>query len=191
MRKSTLVYVLVAGLALAGCGGEQQPVPTSQNSAAPQAPEAAPPAVEPESQPAAPPAVEHFYSLKDGTEYGYQHAISEEQEKQGQVAEKITMFQFAGEKDGKYQVFTKEKSVYQVIECDKECKFIKLMTFASGQHVNTERIAGGNSSIASIVLQDAINGQLEQTVITSKADGSKSHIWFSEESGISYTPVSN
>lgn len=191
MSKSTLAYVLLAGLALAGCGGEQQPVPTSQNSAAPQAPEAASPAVAPEPQPAAPPAVEHFYSLKDGTEYGYQHAISEEQEKQGQVAEQITMFQFAGEKDGKYQVFAKEKSFYQVVECDKECKFIKVMTFAAGQHVNTERIAGGNGSIASIALQDAINGQLEQTVITSKANGSKNHVWFTEENGITYTPVSN
>jgi hypothetical protein len=191
MSKSTLIYVLLAGLSLTGCGGEQKPVQTSPNSTASQVSGDVPTPVVPEAKPAEQPAAEHFYSLKEGNEYGYEHAISDDEQNKGQAAARLTMFKFAGVQDGRYQVYTKNKSVIQVIECDKECKFIKVMTFVNGNHMQTERIAGGNGSIASSVMQDAINGRLERAVTTSKTDGSRKYVWFSEDNGISYTPVPN
>ena len=45
--------------------------------------------------------------MKDGYEYGYEQAISQDAADSGQVATSLLMFKFVGEKDGNYQVFSK------------------------------------------------------------------------------------
>ena len=121
----------------------------------------------------------HGYGIKDGNEYGYESAISEDDAKAGQVANKVMMMRYSGEKDGKYQVHSKDGSATLVLECDKQCDYIKTMVFVDNQMMQKEMLKGGNGSIASIALADAINGQLEPYVEESK--GKKYHIWYSEK----------
>ncbi|MFC3874855.1 hypothetical protein [Neisseria musculi] len=122
---------------------------------------------------------DHFYSLQDGQEYGYESAISQDQANAGQAASNIIMIRFAGEKDGKYQIYGKENQVYSVFECDKNCQFIKSMVFVDNQLIRKEMLKGGNDSVASFAFMDAINGKLEKSVEESK--GKKYHIWFTEK----------
>ena len=124
-------------------------------------------------------AKEHHYAIKDGMEYGYESAISDDDAKAGQVANKVMMMRYAGEKDGKYQVHAKDGAATMVIECDKQCDYIKTMMFVDNQMMQKEMLKGGNGSLASIALSDAINGQLEPFVEESK--GKKYHVWYTEK----------
>ncbi|WP_426714979.1 hypothetical protein [Chromobacterium violaceum] len=40
--------------------------------------------------------VGHDYSMKDGFEYGYEQAVSENDQKKGQAANELLMFKYAG-----------------------------------------------------------------------------------------------
>lgn len=188
MDGKIFVIALLGAIALSGCSDK---VKTAETATAIPATTDTQPTTQPKEEKEAMSA-EHFYSMKDGMEYGYEHALSEDDQQKGQAAAQLTMFKYAGEKDGKYQAYVKANGATQVIECDKECKYIKIMIFIGNEHAKTERIAGGNGSIASSVMADAIGGQLEQAVLTSKADKSKkSHVWFSEQEGAVLTPIAN
>ena len=174
-------YLCILALAaLAACGQPSneaaapatQPPATEQNQTA-EASEAQAPAQENPANRA------HGYAIKDGMEYGYETAISDDDAKAGQVANKVMMMRYAGEKDGKYQVHAKDGAATTVIECDKQCDYIKTMAFVDNQLVQKEMMKGGNGSIASIALADAINGQLEPFIEESK--GKKYHVWYTEK----------
>ena len=176
-------YLCILTLAtLAACGQ-----PSNETAAPAQAPatEQNQTAEASEAQEAQAPAQEspavkaHGYGIKDGLEYGYETAISDNDAKAGQVANKVMMMRYSGEKDGKYQVHAKDGAATTVIECDKQCDYIKTMVFIDNQMMQKEMMKGGNGSIASIALADAINGQLEPYVEESK--GKKYHIWYSEK----------
>lgn len=184
MKKSTLIISLFTAVALLGCGESKTETPKQTN----QSVETATPGAPPEQ--ASPVKPDHFYSMRDGNEYGYERAISNEEQNQGQAANKLLMLKFAGQKDGKYQVYTQDKQTFGVFECSAPCDYIKTMVFFGKEHIKTERIKGGTGSIAGAALTDAINGKLEQAKVTRRSDKSKKvHIWFNEDSGVELTPI--
>ena len=64
--------------------------------------------------------------MKDGYEYGYEQAISQDAADSGQVATSLLMFKFVGEKDGNYQVFSKNAGdVITLLQCSNPCEYIK------------------------------------------------------------------
>lgn len=121
----------------------------------------------------------HNYSLKDGLEYGYELAISQDAAESGQAASSILMFRYSGNKDGKVQLFGDEGGVITTAECEGNCDFIKVMTFMGNQMLSKEMIKGGGISVASLALDDARNGKLEQYVHEEK--GKKYHVWYTEK----------
>jgi hypothetical protein len=126
----------------------------------------------------------HNYSLKDGFEYGYEQALSENAEDAGQIATTLVMFKYAGKQDGKHQVYSKTNEyLTTVIECAEPCEFIKISQYIKGNGLsNTERMRAVPGSVGFGVIEDAINGQLEQYV--GEKEGKKFTIWFGDKKPI-------
>ena len=165
--------VVIAGL-LSSCGDQS----AAQNEKQPsQAAEIAPQVAQ----------IDHYYSMKDGFEYGYEAAISQDAAAAGQVAAKLMMFKYAGNKEGKYQVYSKEGATALVAECGNPCDYIKIMTFFQGEHVNTDRLRATEGNIATMVIMDAINGKMEQFI--AEKNGKKATVWFDEKLGVKATPI--
>lgn len=155
-----------------------------------------PPSAAPEAQVAVPadavtpvPAKTHNYSLKEGTEYGYDAGISNDAGNSGQVANKIIMIRFAGERAGKLQAFMQEKSVHTVMECERPCEIVKIMAFYQGEHVKTERIRANGGSLARIVMEDAMSGALKPSRMKGRNDSEMFSVWFDEQKGMTRTLV--
>ncbi|WP_114152640.1 hypothetical protein [Chromobacterium haemolyticum] len=176
MKKLTLVYVALLVGGLSGCGGNEAGKTATAASAPPEA-------VAQE----APPAPKHLYALKDGFEYGYEPALSENDQKAGQAGTKLLMFKYAGARDGVYQVYRKEGSGVFVAECSSPCEFIKTMAFFGQEHIKTERMRANPNLLIMSVLADAMNGQMDQW--KSEKNGKKGTIWFTEK-GPKFTPDS-
>jgi hypothetical protein len=139
-------------------------------------PQAATPAA-----PAEPPKPQHHYVLKEGMQYGYESGISNTAAKDGQVASKIMMVRFAGEQDGRLQAFAQEKDVYTVLECERPCEFVKLMTFFGSRNIKTERIRANPGSVANAVMADAMAGELERSTLKGTPPFT---VWFDEHRGM-------
>ncbi len=130
----------------------------------------------------------HFYTLKDGEEYGYERVLSENDENSGRVAPGLSMVKFLGEQDGVLQAIMdspvpKHKMIAQ---CTRPCEFIKLMVVRGDILVNKQTIRGG-LSVAAEMMADAMAGNLIQS--TKKIDGQIYHQWFDEETGFQRSPV--
>jgi hypothetical protein len=132
---------------------------------------------------------EHYYSMRDGYQYGYEMAVSADDINRGQAAKELLMFKYVGEHNGLYQVFTKvNEMVVSVMECSNPCEFIKTMIFIQGGKTQIQRMRSVEGTIGNLVLKDAINGNLEQYIAEKK--GSKFTIWFDEKKGLISTPKS-
>lgn len=139
--------------------------------------QAAAPASQAEPVAEVPPAPTHNYTVYMDDEYGYQPAVSENQLNNGQVATTLFMLKYLGEKNGKYQLFTKQNdNVMTVMECQNPCQFIKLHHLVNGMGVvKTEVMEAAPDSIGKLAFDDAINGELQQFV---KEDGGKRYtVW--------------
>lgn len=178
--------ILVAGTA--SLLRDKPPTPTSAQ-ATPAVPVKTDTSTVAQATPAAP-AKGHNYSLKDGYEYGYERDVSADEQNRGQAANALMMARFAGKIDGKYQVFMKSSEDHNgtlVVECTNPCEFMKIMAFYQGQHVKTERVRVTPDIIGWSILEDAINGQMQQFV--EDRDGRKYTIWFDENKGMQRNQV--
>lgn len=125
---------------------------------------------------------DHHYSIKDGYQYGYEQAISQNDTDAGKLANTLLMFRYSGMKNGKYQVYNTDDTldVLSVLECEKPCEFVKISTHVSvldQPKVEHMRLAPG--TIAWSVFTDAMNGKLEPVVL--EKNGKKSNIWITEK----------
>jgi hypothetical protein len=135
----TLIVIMGAAL-LAGCGGSDG----ASNDATAAA-----------STPATEPA--HNWTYREGDEYGYAAAVSEDQQKAGQGAGQVTMFRYLGQSGGVYTVASESDGGWLAYaSCANPCQVIKLVGPGSIEHVvfNPNTIVGE-------ALADAFNGQLE------------------------------
>lgn len=172
-------FLALAIIGLTACGESQQQAASVAKPVEAQIVEA-PQAVEPE--------VDHYYSLKDGLQYGYETALSQDQIAAGQMANTLTMFKYAGEKDGVYQVYTEDAgNIVTTIQCTNPCDFMKIMVFSTSELISTERLKATEGTIGWLVMADAINGKLEK--YQGKAGSKMMHVWFDEQEGFTATPV--
>jgi hypothetical protein len=133
------------------------------------------------------PVIDHYYVMHDGAEYGYESAISDNAKSNGQIAAKLLMLRYAGSRDGKYQVYTTEKGITTSMECENPCEYIKVMVFSNDTHLQTERIRATEGALGWYVMQDAINGKLNQSMWRSNDKKVTKNIWFSEKGGMQLT----
>jgi hypothetical protein len=127
-------------------------------------PTASPPASESKvaspaaQQPAPPPG--HAWVYREGSSYGYLASLSANDRAQGQAAQEIRMFQYLGEKDGRYVVSTREGSTTIQASCDTPCSVVKV-TAVTRFGTETKHLVYNPDSVAGAALTDAINGQME------------------------------
>lgn len=130
----------------------------------------------------------HNYSLKDGFEYGYEAALSENDKANGKVAADVLMFKYSGDRDNTVQVYQKTGDIATIIECVFPCEFLKIITYSTSLgHISTDRMRRTAGTIGALVIADALNSELEQYV--TERDGKKYNVWWDEKRGVSYTSV--
>lgn len=176
MNKLVLVTAISALFSLTACDKTTETNAQAQSAPAEIAPE--------------PVKTDHYYSLKDGYEYGYEQGLSQNSTNEGQVASTLLMFKFAGEKDGIYQAYAKNAmGAFDVIQCTNPCNYFKEMIFFNGEHIKTERVKAVEGSIGWSVMADAINGKLEQYVGMNSVTRKKVNVWFDEQNGMNGNPI--
>lgn len=136
----------------------------------------------------APPVKDHYYSMRDGKEYGYESELSQQDKSKGIGANSLTMVRYAGSRGDKFQAFSYKNGTYSVLECQIPCEYVKVMTFSNGEHIQTERMKVSEGIIGWSIMQDAIDGKLEQSIHISQDKKKRSTLWFSEENGIELIP---
>lgn len=124
----------------------------------------------------------HYYSLQDGFAYGYEQALSQEDIDKELKANPLIMFKYTGEKDGVYQVYSKDNQLnyITVVECKHPCEFIKVSVHVQGvKKPKVEHVKFTEGTIAWSVLNDAIAGNLEP--VTIERNGVKNRIWLNDD----------
>lgn len=175
MKMKTISVTIAVCAALIGCGQQDG---QKQGGA------------EPAKIAQAEPVKTHNYSLRDGFEYGYEQALSKDDINRGQAAQSLVMAKYAGTRDGKYQIYILNPAIpgsATVAECTNPCEFMKVMSFFQGKFVSVERLRVVPGILGWMILQDAINGDLEQYFGEKK--GQKFNLWFDEKKGLIVTPV--
>ncbi|WP_293934018.1 hypothetical protein [Iodobacter sp.] len=182
--KHSLALLLI-GLALSGCGAEKN------EAAAPKVVASSEAEIVPEPhEDVSPVSPKHWYVMRDGSEYGYERVLSKNETDQGQAAGTLIMIKYAGQKNGKHQIYLQQKEEFDVFECNEPCDYIKTMTFYGDELIRTERLKFVPGTIAASAMMDAFNGQLEVVKVQKKSKPNIDlNIWFSEKSGIVLTPV--
>lgn len=104
-----------------------------------------------------PSASPHNYDLREGSNYAYIAAISEDQRKAGKAAGDVLMFRYLGKANGLHTValLNDAGTVVDTSVCAEPCVIIK--------HQNGSRTAYNPNAVLGAVFEDAINGHLEVT----------------------------
>jgi hypothetical protein len=162
--------LLICAFLLASCGKTEGETPASKSSAM---------------------LKNHYYEVKDGTDYGYETVLSENARSAGQAASPMMMFSYAGERNGKHQVHTLNDRVWTAFECSNPCELLKILSFVDldgmREQVTVERMKFTQGTIAYGVLTDAFNGRLEQYVrISNKKE---TQPWIDEKQGPMQYPL--
>lgn len=131
---------------------------------------------------------DHWYSMRDGQEYGYERDVSAADRLQGRTANPLLMLKYAGQKDGVQQIFGSEGSSIMVMECDTQCEFIKVSAYSTegGPPLSVDRVRADPDALATHAMQDARYGKLEPFVAQIKKK--PHHVWF-DKTGAHFTPV--
>lgn len=118
-----------------------------------------------ETSPTEQPKETHNYDDKEGTLYSYIGAVSEEDQKKGQVTGAVVTYAYRGMNNGLYRLdsIDGDGRTRSYAECAKPCVIIKAH-FGSV----TERMAYNPKSIIGSAFEDALNGRLEVTPLKPK-----------------------
>lgn len=147
----SVIAILALIGTVANCGGDKGQNP----------PAATPPSTSADTAvPPPPPPPSHHWTYRDGAEYGYQGALSDDQKKAGQVAADVSMFRYLGEVDGIYTVEGRANGDVVQASCKNPCDVVKLVTVAPYRSAPVH-VAFNEDSIVGAALTDAFNGQLQ------------------------------
>lgn len=149
----------------------------------------------PAPAPAAAPSREHYYDFKEGIDYGYTAELSETQRQAGQAASNVIVVNYAGQRDGKYQIHMRQGTMLFAFECSVPCDVMKILSVLDAddlrQQVTVERVRPSPGMIAAMALRDAASGKLEEYVEYIDGDRKGRHVtlWVDERRGLTRTIV--
>ncbi len=104
---------------------------------------------------AAPAPPEHRYTAKEGEDYGYVAAVSDDDRKAGQTAGDVIMYRYLGQSDGVYTLAMTDKPD-ALIQCTNPCQMVKVTL--DGAVI--KRTAFTDDSVIGSAFHDAFDGQL-------------------------------
>jgi hypothetical protein len=112
----------------------------------------------------------HNYLKRDGMDYLYQSALSENARQAGQAAASVVALMYAGTRDGRHQLHMRDGLRFTAFECANPCDVIKVMSFVDAdyvrEHVYVERLAFDPKSVIGAGFEDAIAGRLANYGVT-------------------------
>ncbi|WP_310613051.1 hypothetical protein [Limnohabitans sp.] len=131
----------------------------------------------------APKFPDHYYAMRDGERYGYEAALSVDDQNAGRSLSRVVMFFYHGTKgegrDKRWQISSVEGNSMIFAECDAVCDFATLTTLTAGVGRTREEVVRvAPQSLLGSVFFDAMRGKLSPS--TSK-DGSTS--WLDRKTG--------
>jgi hypothetical protein len=130
---------------------------------------------------------DHYYDYQDGMQYGYTLAVSADDKAAGKASSQVTMFFYAGERGGRYQLHTRQANMLSAIECTMPCDVAKVLTIMDAPGVpastiSVNRVRFAPNSVAYLALTDAANGKLNQYGL---GDTEKQYtVWVDQDKGI-------
>jgi hypothetical protein len=103
----------------------------------------------------------HNYAMEEDGEYGYEGAISEDEQKAGRAAKPVIMVRYLGLKDGIYSIQIRSGQSAETMSCKAPCQFIKVKDTYAGQVMKTETVHTTGHAVMDAVFADAMNDQLK------------------------------
>lgn len=165
-----VVVVGVIVLVIGSLAGGDNPKPANQAAVATSQPEvpapvasdSAPAETAKTEAPVAPAEPTHNYVMTENGEYGYQPLVSDDERSKGVVTKALIMVKYRGQHDGVYtaEVTSDEGAIYR-IECKDPCEFVKTKVIAGGEVLKSETIPNTPGSMVSVILEDALAGNLQ------------------------------
>lgn len=116
-------------------------------------------AAEPPPAPVVVPAATANWDFREGQEYGYVAAVSEEDRKRGRAAGSVHLFRYLGQEDGKHVLVSlgDDGAPFARSYCASPCVAIKTV-FGDG---GVRRIAYDTDSVIGAAFEDAIAGRMK------------------------------
>lgn len=108
------------------------------------------------------PVPHHNFSYTENGEYGYEQALSDDDQKAGTATKPLVMVRYLGENNGtlRVQLFQSE-DIKNVFSCQTPCEFVKATTYVGRERGPTQTIRVADGSVISAILDDAMGGELE------------------------------
>lgn len=104
----------------------------------------------------------HFYTMREGTEYGYEQAISDDEKRSGVSSKPLLLAHYLGKKDGEVTVIVATNNYdYSYVSCRHPCEFLHIKEFNRGMFAGEERLKNTFGSVIYDIMQDAMSGQLK------------------------------
>ncbi|MCD0493847.1 hypothetical protein LQD23_16320 [Chromobacterium violaceum] len=134
----TSVVIVAAAMALAGCNSNQDEANAPEKSVT------APPA-----EPA------HNFVVEDKGLYGYESALTEEDQKNGRSSGNVVMIRYLGKKNGLETIFIGS----DIVTCKTPCEYAKSVSLLTNEQ---QYIHATPSSLLHAMFEDASNGVLKE-----------------------------
>ncbi len=115
----------------------------------------------------------HYYSYKDGYTYGYERAVSKNEENKGQLSSPLILTNLLEDNSGHYKLkfFTQPHATsYTIYTCSGSCNFAESKVFIDNQNVANRIVPVKPRTILWEAIQDAENGKISvyESPISSK-----------------------
>lgn len=105
---------------------------------------------------------QHYWSIHDGDEYGYEHGISEDDQRAGVLAKPLVMVSYLGEQNGEYKFSEDKGSGAKIIyACKYPCTILKTTAYFHGTVINSIRQPNVGGSIGWAIMEDAAHHQVQ------------------------------
>lgn len=116
------------------------------------------------------PPKDHYYSMRDGQQYGYEQSLSAIDKAQGVAAKPLTMIHYLGLQDNTHQMaFGNPSAPVEIAECSKPCDFVKIRRSPPQSFSESpETIRAEKGTILWAIMHDAMNGKLERAFVMDK-----------------------
>jgi hypothetical protein len=120
------------------------------------------------------------FATKDGQDYGYVRALTDDDKQKGVAGSAVVMFRFFGAVGSKYQVGTQTtRGSFVVFEGEAPFEFVKAYSFFDNRLIEKETLRMQPNAIARLALEDARHGSLQQYRAT--RDGKPGRLMFDEQ----------
>ena len=112
-------------------------------------------------KPELPAPSQHYWTIHEGEEYGYENGISDDDQRAGVLSKPLVMISYLGEQNGEYK-FSEDKGSGAIIiySCKYPCTILKTTSYFRGTIIQSIRQPNAVGSIGWAIMEDAAHHQV-------------------------------